>query len=57
MSINIKQSNRFGKNDANFHNSGNEITNKFIWKNRAEGFISGILVSVIASYIYSFLTI
>lgn len=58
MSINLKQNNRFGKNNANLSNSGNEtrVNNTFIWKMRAEGFVSGIIISIIASYIYSFLT-
>ena len=58
MSINIKQNNTNGENNANLFNSGNQtkINNKFIWKMRAEGFITGIIISIIASYIYAFLT-
>lgn len=58
MSINIKQNNTNGENNTHLSNSGNEIktNNKFIWKMRGEGFITGIIISIIASYIYAFLT-
>lgn len=58
MSINLNQNNKFGDNNSSLSNSGNEtkINNTFIWKMRAEGFVSGIIISVIASYIYTFLT-
>ncbi|MDB5260117.1 MAG: hypothetical protein JWN37_348 [Candidatus Nomurabacteria bacterium] len=58
MPIDIKQNNTNGENNANFSNSGNEtkINNKFVWKVRGEGFIGGIIISIIASYIYEFLT-
>lgn len=58
MSINLNQSNINGGNNANLSNSGNQIKidNKFVWKMRGEGFITGIIISVIASYIYTFLT-
>jgi len=57
MSVNIKQNNTNGENNAHLSNLGNEtkINNKFIWKMRGEGFIVGIIISIVASYIYAFL--
>ncbi len=58
MGINVKQNNKYGENSTQFNHSGNEnieINTKVIWKARAAGFLSGILVSIIASYLYDFL--
>ncbi|MFA5934580.1 MAG: hypothetical protein WC827_01700 [Candidatus Paceibacterota bacterium] len=58
MSVNIKQNNTNGENNAHLSDSGNETktNNKFTWKMRGEGFIIGIIISIVANYIYAFLT-
>lgn len=58
MGINVKQDNQFGDNSTRFSESGNStiiIKNKIIWKARATGFIAGIILSIIASYVYDFI--
>jgi cellobiose-specific phosphotransferase system component IIC len=57
MAINIQQTNTNGNNNNLLPNSGNEtkINNKVIWEKRAEGFFTGIIISIIANYIYAFL--
>lgn len=55
MTIDIKQNNENGPNQAHVTNSGNSFTStvnkKFIWRKRGEGFISGIIATVIAELI------
>lgn len=59
MSINLKQNNHTGDNNALLNESSNstsiQIKNKIVWKARAEGAIVGVILSVIANFIYDFL--
>ncbi len=57
MSIKIQQKNEFGKNVANFNKANNynnyiQINSKIIWKARSQGIIAGIILSILANYLY-----
>lgn len=57
MSIKIQQKNEFGKNVTLFNKSANstnsiQINSKIIWKARSQGVIAGIILSILANYIY-----
>ena len=53
MTFNLKQNNKEGDNNASFSNSGNDIkiSNKIILKYQTQGFITGVIASIIASLI------
>lgn len=56
MSINVNQKNEFGSNNTNLNQSGNtnsiQISNKLVWKARSQGVIAGILLSIVANFVY-----
>lgn len=55
MNINILQKNKHGDNTNNIEDSFKnniQLKNQIIWKARAEGLITGVIISVIANFIY-----
>ena len=57
MALNLNQNNQSGDNNASLSNSGNEnkTTNKMILKYQTQGFVGGIIISIIANVIYDLL--